>query len=177
LRIAGFAITSDRVSADAATFRVQIPTILRFSRRRVSCRVVVVLSRADELAARLQRFAIETVKFARSLPRDPGMDRLAGQLVGAGTGASANYRAARRARSRAEFIAKLSVAAEEADEAEHWLGVIRESDVALSAPRRIELERLWVESRELRAILVQSVKTARANSNRIRSTDKRRARE
>jgi hypothetical protein len=55
--------------------------------------------------------------------------------------------------------------------------VIRESDVALSAPRRIELERLWVESRELRAILVQSVKTARANSNRIRSTDKRRARE
>jgi four helix bundle protein len=120
-------------------------------------------SPADELAERLKRFAVRTVKFARMLPRDPATDRIAGQLAGAGTGASANYNAARRARSRAEFIAKLSVSAEEADEGEHWLGLILDSDFALLDTAQTELEWLWNESRELRAILVQSVRTARAN--------------
>ncbi len=80
-----------------------------------------------------------------------------------GTGESANYRSARRARSRAEFIAKLGVAAEEADETEDWLTVIRSSDIVTSSAGLKELDWLSDEAGQLRAILVQSVTTARAN--------------
>jgi len=84
------------------------------------------------------------------------------QLARSGTSISANYRAAGRARSRAEFTAKIGVVAEEADEAEHWLEILRESRLASGA----ELDSLWQESRELRAIFVASTATARANQRK-----------
>ena len=83
-----------------------------------------------------------------------------------GTGESANYQSARRARSRREFIAKLGVAAEEADETEHWLAVIKNSDIVTSSVGLKELDWLADEASQLRAILVQSVRTARANHRR-----------
>jgi four helix bundle protein len=116
-------------------------------------------SQADDLAVRLKQFAIRILAFVRTLARDPASETVARQLARSGTGESANYHAARRARSRAEFIAKLGVAAEEADETEHWLEVIRESGLASGG----ELEGLWAESIEIRAILVSSVTTARRN--------------
>jgi four helix bundle protein len=116
-------------------------------------------SRADDLAERTRRFAVRVVKFARLLPRSPTNDGIARQLAGAATAESANYRAARRARSRAEFVAKIGTVAEEADESEHWLDVLRETGMG-SGP---ELEWLLAESRELRAIFVASAATARAN--------------
>ena len=121
-----------------------------------------VSSAADDLAARVKQFAIRLVKFARTLPRDPVCDVVARQLVRSGTGESSNYQAARRARSRAEFIAKLGVVAEEADETEHWLDVVREGELS-SGP---ELDSLSKESRELRAIFVRSVTTARQNHDK-----------
>jgi four helix bundle protein len=124
------------------------------------------VSQADDLAARLRRFATRVVTFARTLPRESAADVIVRQLVGAGTGEPANYHSARRSRSRAEFISKLSVAAEEADEAEHWLMVIEASDIALSAASRKELESLLNEARQLRAILVASVRTTRANQRK-----------
>jgi len=69
----------------------------------------------------------------------------------------------RRARSRAEFIAKIGLVAEEADESEHWLDVLEESGTA-SGP---ELDSLRQESRELRAIFVASATTARKNHRRL----------
>jgi four helix bundle protein len=122
-----------------------------------------VPSRANELAARLRRFATRIVKFARALPKDPASGEIARQLTRSGTGESANYHAARRGRSRAEFIAKLGIAAEEADETEHWLIVITESQIVTSPTLLNELAWLLDEARQLRAILVQSVRTARAN--------------
>jgi four helix bundle protein len=122
-----------------------------------------VSSPSNELAARLKRFATRIVKFARALPKDPACGEIARQLTRSGTGESANYHAARRGRSRAEFIAKLGVAAEEADETEHWLIVITNSEIATSTPLLNELAWLLDEARQLRAILVQSVRTARAN--------------
>ncbi len=124
------------------------------------------MSQADDLAARLKRFAARVVKFSRTLPREPAADVLARQLVGAGTGESANYHSARRGRSRAEFISKLNVAAEEADEAEHWLTVIEQSDIVRSPASKKELDWLLNEAKQLRAILVASVRTARANHHR-----------
>jgi four helix bundle protein len=124
------------------------------------------VSTADELAGRLKQFACRLIKFARSLPRDPATDVIVKQLVGAGTGASANYHAARRGRSRAEFISKLNVAAEEADEAEHWLRIIASSEILRPTASKGELEWLLDEAKQLRAILVASVRTARTNSGK-----------
>ena len=123
-------------------------------------------SKANELGDRLKRFATRIVIFARAMPTDPASQVLAKQLTGSGTAQSANYRAARRGRSRAEFIAKLGVAAEEADETEHWLAVIRGAHIMSTTAGLRELEWLMDEGRQLRAILVASATTARTNRNR-----------
>ena len=114
---------------------------------------------AQDLRDRAKRFAIRLVRFVRTLPRDPATDAVSRQLIRSGTDASANYHATCRARSRAEFVAKLGVVLEEADETVHWLDVLRFGELA-SGP---ELEWLRNESRELRAVFNASVKTARAN--------------
>lgn len=101
--------------------------------------------------------------FARAMPQDPPSQVIAKQLTASGTAESANYHAARRGRSRAEFIAKLGVAAEEADETEHWLSVISAAHIISTTAGLKELEWLSDESRQLRAILVASVRTARTN--------------
>ena len=122
-----------------------------------------VSSKANELALRLKRFATRIVVFARAMATDPVSQVLAKQLTASGTAESANYNAARRGRSRAEFIAKLGIAAEEADETEHWLSVIRDAHIISTAAGARELDWLLDESRQLRAILVASTKTARTN--------------
>jgi len=76
-------------------------------------------SQAEKLRQRVKHFAVRVVRFVRTLPCEPAGDAIGRQLVRSGTGVSSNYRAACRARSRAEFIAKLGIVVEEADEAEH----------------------------------------------------------
>ena len=120
-------------------------------------------SKANELAARLKRFATRVVIFARAMPTDPPSQVLARQLTRSGTAQSSNYHAARRGRSRAEFIAKLGVAAEEADETEHWMIVIRDAHLISTTAGLKELDGLLDESRQLRAILVAATRTARTN--------------
>jgi four helix bundle protein len=79
---------------------------------------------AEELKDRTRKFAIDVLLFARGIP-DTDEGRIIGrQLIRAGTGVGANYRAVCRSRSRAEFIAKIGVALEEADESAFWLEVI-----------------------------------------------------
>ena len=117
---------------------------------------------AEELRQRVKHFAVRIIRFVRTLPRDPAGDAMGRQLVRSGTGVSSNYRAACRARSRAEFVAKLGIVVEEADEAEHWLDVIYESRLSAGP----ELEWLRSESRELRAIFVASLSTARKNHSK-----------
>ena len=118
--------------------------------------------RAQELRNRTRRFAVSLGKFLRTLPRDPVTLEIVRQLAKSGGSVSANYHACCRARSRAEFIAKLGIAVEEADESEHWLLVLIESDIGRGA----ELDRLYDEARQLRAILKASHDTARANATR-----------
>jgi len=77
----------------------------------------------------------------------------------------ANYRLARRARSRAEFIARLGIVVDEADETEHWLSVILKSGFASG----VEAEWLCRESGELRAIFSKSLTTARENHKILKS--------
>ena len=113
----------------------------------------------SELRTRVKRFAIRVVKFVRAFSRDIATREIGYQLLKSGTGESANYHAACRGRSRAEFIAKLGTVVEEADETEHWLDVIKQSELASGA----ELEWLTLEAAELRAIFKKSLKTSRTN--------------
>ena len=131
----------------------------RFLLERVVQSAYRMNSHAEELRQRVKHFAVRIIRFVRTLPRDPAGDAVGRQLVRCGTGVSSNYRAACRARSRAEFVAKLGIVVEEADEAEHWLDVIHESRLSTGP----ELEWLRSESRELRAIFVASLFTARKN--------------
>jgi four helix bundle protein len=110
---------------------------------------------AETLQRRLYAFAIAVIRFCRTLPHTDEAREIARQLRRASTGASANYRASRRGRSRAEWLAKLGVVVEELDEAEHWLVLLRDSGVA-SPPQE-----LITECKELVAILTKSVDTAR----------------
>ena len=123
-----------------------------------------VLDGVDALRARSRAFSVRILQFVRSLPREPAADAVARQLARAGSGTSSNYHSACRARSRAEFISRLSVAVEEAEESWHWLVMVQHTGLAAGS----ELHWLINESCELRAIFSKSVSTARANEREAR---------
>jgi len=111
----------------------------------------------EQLKARSTRFALEVIALVRTLPRTLLAEIIAGQMVRSGTSTGANYRAACRARSRAEFVAKMGVAEEEADETLYWLELLLETHLAESGT----VQRLITEATELVAILSAGRKTAR----------------
>jgi four helix bundle protein len=117
------------------------------------------MSKADDLQARTKRFALEVVRFCRTIPTRLETERLKAQLIASSTSVGANYRAARRARSHAEFTAKIGVVAEEADESEYWLSLA--IDLSLGATEAAL--KLRAESVELMKIFGKSAGTARAH--------------
>ncbi len=117
--------------------------------------------KADELKARTKRFALETLSFRRTLPAtDEGID-IGRQLLRSATAVAANYRAACRSRSDAEFAARIGVVLEEADESAFWLEVVTEGAIS-KQPRAFEL---LDEANQLTAIFAASSITARRRSN------------
>ena len=115
--------------------------------------------RASESKDRTKAFALRIIKVIRALP--PGMEsRVIGhQLLRSGTAVAANYRAVCRARSRAEFLSKLSIVLEEADESAFWLELLVDAEL-ISESR---LGGLRSEANELVAIFNASRTTARKN--------------
>lgn len=111
----------------------------------------------EELKARTKAFALEIIRLVSALPRTQVARVIGGQLLRAGTAVGANYRAACRARSSADFKAKLAVVEEEADESLFWLELLAESGVTTGDL----LLRLLKEADELVAIFTASRKTAR----------------
>jgi four helix bundle protein len=112
----------------------------------------------DELKTRTKRFALRMLTLADSLPNKPSGRVLANQIAKCGTSTAANYRAACKARSHAEFISKLGIAEEEADESEFWLELAMDHGLI----KRNRLVPLHKEAGELTAILAASRKTAAA---------------
>jgi four helix bundle protein len=112
-----------------------------------------------ELKARTRQFALRIIHLVESMPRGRTIDVLGRQLLRSATSVGANYRAACRARSRADFISKITVAEEEADESLYWLELISESNII----RADRLAGLIKEADELTAILTAAGKTARRN--------------
>jgi four helix bundle protein len=110
-----------------------------------------------DLELRTRRFALDAIRFCSGLPRRVEFQVIAKQLLRSATSVGANYRSAQRARSRADFIAKLAIVEEEADESVYWMQLLMD----LSCGPRPELERLLDEARQLVAIFVASRKTAK----------------
>lgn len=110
----------------------------------------------QELECRTLAFAAAVIRLCERLPPAAGRRTLHDQLLAAATAVGANYRATSRARSRAEFVAKIAIVAEEADEAVYWLELgLRSGQCGADA------EPLLAEARELRAIFGASYGTAR----------------
>jgi len=113
-------------------------------------------SKADELKERTERFAESVVRLARELPNTIEGRKIGGQLIDAAMSVAANYRAACRARSHAEFVAKLGTVVEESDESGFWLGFLVRTGIVGNAV----VASLRAEAGELLAIFVASHKTA-----------------
>ena len=117
----------------------------------------------DDLKARTKKFAVDVIRFAKAIPADPINNEIAVQLTDAATSVASHYRAVCRARSRADFINKLSGAVEEADESALWLEILSESGICASST----IAPLWREADELTRILVLLRETARANRQSV----------
>lgn len=117
------------------------------------------MTKTEELRDRTKRFAIRIIYLFRALPKSVEAQVIGKQLLRCGTSVAANYRAACRARSKAEFIARLGIVAEEADESVLWLELLEETNV-LRHERLVEIAK---EAKELAAIFSASQKTAKRN--------------
>ncbi len=111
----------------------------------------------NDLKNRTKQFAVDTLRFCAKLPKEMEFQIIRGQLIRSGSSVGANYRAACRSKSRADFINKLSIVEEEADESAFWLEILHESGMTESNERT----RLEGEANQLVAIMVSSKKTAR----------------
>ena len=111
----------------------------------------------NELKQRTKQFALRAIRLADSLPKNFIGKVIGSQFVRAGTSVGANYRAACRARSQAEFIAKLGIVEEEADECGYWMELIIESGLM----KNTLVKPLLQEASEITAIISASRRTAK----------------
>lgn len=115
-----------------------------------------------ELKIRTRKFAVDVLNFVDTLPGRRSATIIANQLGRSASAVAANYRAACRARSHAEFIAKIGIVEEEADETTFWLDITPETFNST----RDKIDQLLKESRELTAIFTASSKTAKNNKQK-----------
>jgi len=116
---------------------------------------------SEDLKQRTKDFALRVIRLVNALPKDLAAVTIARQVIRSGTSVAANYRAACIAKSRADFINKLRICAEESDETQLWLELIIESQIL---PQE-QLQPLIEEAHELTSIFLSSIKTARDNKN------------
>jgi four helix bundle protein len=108
------------------------------------------------------QFGIRYIRLAESLPNTLVAQTISRQLIRAGTSVGANYRAAIRSKSRADFISKIGIVEEECDEAVYWIEVI----LQLGFVPEKRTKELLQEPNEILAIIVSSIKTARKSKER-----------
>jgi four helix bundle protein len=117
-----------------------------------------MLSQQEQLRDRTKAFAVRIVRMYRALPYRTDSHVLGKQLLRCGTAVAANYRAACRARSRAEWIAKIGIVVEEADETVFWLEMLVDCEIVPSE----RMGELLAEARELSALFTASQRTAKS---------------
>lgn len=114
-------------------------------------------TQAEQLRERTKQFAVHIVKLIRTLPKTEESRVIGRQLLRSSTSVAANYRATCRARSKAEFVSKVSIVVEEADETVFWLEMLDELEIASPEKLKIPL----AEANELLAIFATSQRTAK----------------
>lgn len=112
---------------------------------------------ADEFKKRTKKFALRVIRLVDCLPKSTAARAIGNQLLRCGTSVGANYRAACRARSPAEFRAKLGIVEEEADESVYWMELLIEAKLV----KQSLLKDLLTKANEIVAMVVASISTAR----------------
>ncbi|MCY7345852.1 MAG: four helix bundle protein [Pyrinomonadaceae bacterium] len=115
------------------------------------------MSSNDELKNRTKKFALRVIKLVESLPNKPTARVIGNQLLRCGTSVAANYRAACRARSKADFISKMGIVEEETDESKFWIEMLIETNLV----KEVLVADLLDEANQLTKIFVSSINTAR----------------
>jgi four helix bundle protein len=121
---------------------------------------------AETLKKRTKSFAIRIVKLYRALPNTGEAKVIGNQFIRSGTAIAANYRASCRARSTAEFIAKIGVVVEEADEIVFWLEMLVDCDIFSES----KMKEMIQEGNELLAIFAASQLTSKKNSKKYKKS-------
>jgi len=120
-------------------------------------RVAQQESESRLLAPRTKAFGLRVLRLFDSLPHKPAAQVIGRQLLRSALSVGANYRSACRARSKAEFAAKMGIVLEEADESKYWMEILVEG----SLMKKRQLDALIQEATEITAMVVASIKTAR----------------
>jgi four helix bundle protein len=128
-------------------------------RREQSARVAEGVMSTDDFRRRTFRFGIRVVRRVQTLSKAEVARVIGNQLLRSGTAVGANYRAAARARSRADFIAKMGIVEEECDETLYWIDMLIELELVSGT----SCKELRAEANEILAIVVASIRTARRN--------------
>jgi four helix bundle protein len=118
----------------------------------------------SDLQRRTKQFALRTLKLTAAMPRTFASDAVARQLVRSGMSVGANYRAACKARSRAEFVAKVGLVEEEADESAYWMELLMEGGIM--KPQLVQP--LLDEARQIALIMGASRRTAQRQAAKVR---------
>jgi four helix bundle protein len=116
---------------------------------------------AESFKSRTKKFVVDNIKFFQTLPKTEEAKIIGRQLLRSSSSVGANYRAACRARSKAEFHSKLSIVVEEADEAAFWMEVLVEAEIVPSS----KLEYLLDEANQILKISSASRKTVSKNKS------------
>ena len=111
----------------------------------------------EELKARTRAFALRIIRLAESLQDTPTAKVVRNQMIRCGTSVGANYRAACRARSKADFVSKMGIVEEETDETIYWMELIVDADI-VKRPRMVNL---IDEADQIMSIVISSIKTAK----------------
>jgi four helix bundle protein len=122
------------------------------------------LDMKEIMLKRTKKFAIDCWTFCSKLPKTREYNAYVNQLIRCSSSVGANYRASQRAKSAADFINKLKIVEEEADESNYFLEILLEITTIEKLNLNPEIEVLLKEANELVAITVSSIKTARINS-------------
>jgi four helix bundle protein len=111
----------------------------------------------DELKARTRSFALRVIRVAESLPETPTARVIRNQMIRCGSSVGANYRAACRARSKADFVSKMGIVEEEADETIYWMELLVDAGIV----KKARIANLVDEANQILSIVISSIRTAK----------------
>lgn len=131
-------------------------------------RVETAVDRADQLKRRTKQFSLRVVRLFGALPKREEAKIIGRQLLRSGTSVGTNYRAVCRARSPKEFVSKVGIVVEEADETVYWIELLIEAQIVAAG----RLHPLLAEANELLAIFAASLRTAKSRA-KVKSVARR----